>query len=230
MQLPIPQNILEKAEIKAKATGLSIESILLDWLRREAGVLSLYTIGHSNLTAEEFLDLLKKHAITVLVDVRSAPYSRYVSQFNKEELKLFLEAHGVGYRFAGQHLGGRPKDADDYKDGQIPDEDTARQKYLKLVDYKAMMTREEYQKGIARLLDIIREESQHEGRVTIMCSEGEPQDCHRHHLIARSLLDVHTKIIDNGVDIDVFHIQRDGSLMQATPENFPPETIQERLF
>lgn len=230
MQLNIPQNILEKAETKSKATGWPIESILLDWLRREAGVLTLYTIGHSNLTSQEFLDLLKKHGITVLVDVRSAPYSRYASQFNKEELQHFLEAQGVSYRFAGQHLGGRPKDADDYKDGQIPDEDTARQKYLKLVDYKAMMTREEYQKGIARLLDIIREENQHEGCVTIMCSEGEPQDCHRHHLITRSLLDVHTKIIDNGVDIDIFHIQRGGTLTQVTPDDFQPEIIQERLF
>ena len=46
----------------------------------------IYSIGHSNHSAEAFINLLKAHNITCVVDVRSAPYSKYVPQFNKDAL------------------------------------------------------------------------------------------------------------------------------------------------
>ncbi len=49
---------------------------------------SIYTIGHSNQDMVAFLKLLKDNSIQVVVDVRSAPYSRYVPQFNKKEMEL----------------------------------------------------------------------------------------------------------------------------------------------
>ena len=46
----------------------------------------LWSIGHSNHPIERFLALLRQHAIATLADVRTAPYSRYSPQFNRDEL------------------------------------------------------------------------------------------------------------------------------------------------
>jgi len=68
---------------------------------------TIYTIGHSNHSLDKFVELLKRHGITVVVDVRSAPYSRFHAQFNKEELKHALRERGLGYVFLGRELGGQ---------------------------------------------------------------------------------------------------------------------------
>ena len=193
--------------------------------------LTLYTIGHSSLTAADFLALLRQHNITVLVDVRSAPYSRFVPHFNKSTLEAFLKENAVDYRYAGEYLGGRPKDDAVYKSQAIPDDDTAREKFLKLVDYEAVMKTESYQKGIRRLMDIMAETRASGGNVAIMCSEGDPLNCHRHHLIARSLLDPAVKIIDT--DLNICHIVRDGTLEHLDASVFEanrPSLHQPRLF
>ncbi|KAB2857470.1 MAG: DUF488 domain-containing protein, partial [Anaerolineae bacterium] len=52
--------------------------------------LTLYTIGHSNHSLDDFLGLLKQHAITDLVDIRSAPQSRFSPHFNKKRLESTL--------------------------------------------------------------------------------------------------------------------------------------------
>jgi len=194
-------------------------------------MLTLYTIGHSNLSAEDFLRYLRQHSITVLVDVRSAPYSRYVPHFHKNRLQPFLEANGLDYRYAGEFLGGQPKDETVYQNQEVPDETTKRPKFLKLVQYLDVMRRDWYQKGIHRLLDIVRETGAKGGAVAIMCSEGNPLECHRHHLIARSLVDPAVRITDENVKI--LHIVKDGNIEIVDPSSFavksePPH--QPRLF
>jgi uncharacterized protein (DUF488 family) len=160
--------------------------------------LTIFTIGHSNQTMEGFLRLLSSNRIQVLVDVRTSPYSRYSPHFSKDNLKLELKDQGIGYRFAGDYLGGRPDDPDLYKNGVIPD---GHADYLNLVDYPAVATTTRYREGIDKLL-ILAEDN----RVAIMCSEGDPQQCHRHHLIAQTLIDA---------DVEVVHIHRDGKLSVA---------------
>lgn len=182
--------------------------------------LTLYTIGHSNLSAAEFLALLNTHHITTLVDVRSAPYSKYVPHFGKRELETFLKSRGVNYRYAGEVLGGRPKQADVYKNSELPDQETKREDFLELVQYEEIMKRDWYQKSLRHLLSIVRDEAQSGGHVAIMCSEGNPRDCHRHHLIARSLIDPHVRVLEDTVA--VCHILKDGTLETLTPADFEP--------
>lgn len=182
------------------------------------GVVRLYTIGHSNMLAEEFLALLDQHGITVLVDVRSAPYSRYVPQFNKANLQgLFRQQHR-DYRFAGEWLGGRPQDPAVYREGVVPDDSTARAEFLEKVDYEAVMRQDWYRRAIDHLLAIVRDTTAQGGRVAIMCSESDPQECHRHHLIARSLIDPHVRVVETPVQ--VFHILREGSPREVTAGDF----------
>ncbi|MBT8217734.1 MAG: DUF488 domain-containing protein [Acidimicrobiia bacterium] len=67
----------------------------------------LYTIGHGATTVDDLLRRLESHGVRMVLDVRSQPYSRH-PQFNKAELEAELAADGIGYRWLGVHLGGKP--------------------------------------------------------------------------------------------------------------------------
>jgi uncharacterized protein (DUF488 family) len=69
-------------------------------------VSSIWTIGHSTRTIEEFLALLRAHSITLVVDVRQFPGSQRYPHFNKEPLARLLVAHGIKYLHIPE-LGGR---------------------------------------------------------------------------------------------------------------------------
>jgi len=58
---------------------------------------SLFTIGHSNLSAERFVALLQGAGVTAVADVRSVPFSRRFPWFSKEPLAAWLEAASIAY-------------------------------------------------------------------------------------------------------------------------------------
>ncbi len=128
----------------------------------------LHTIGHSNHEIGAFLGLLNAHAITLVCDVRSSPYSRYNPQFNRETLMNALEAAGIGYEFMGGELGPRRDDADFMVEGRM--------------DYRLIARSFPFQQGIERLFMLIERE-----RIALMCAEKDPIQCHRTILIARNL-------------------------------------------
>lgn len=160
--------------------------------------LTIYTIGHSNVAADTLIELLERYRIAVIVDVRSVPYSQYTPQFNREALIVSLRESGIEYRFAEEYLGGRPKDTTCYRSDASP---KSRSDYLKLVDYEEVAKRPWYQHGINRLMHIAASQ-----RTAIMCSEENPEDCHRHHLIAQTL-------ISRG--LPVIHIRHRGAIEEA---------------
>jgi uncharacterized protein (DUF488 family) len=141
--------------------------------------MKLFTIGHTNHPIAEFIVLLKGKNITQLVDVRTSPYSKFVIEYNRETLESSLKKNKVKYFYEGKNLGGRPADPTCYRNGVLPGGETD---YLHQVDYPAVMQKPWFQKGIAHLLE------QAERDVTVvMCTEENPDDCHRHHLIAKYL-------------------------------------------
>jgi len=146
----------------------------------------IYTVGHSNIDFERFLSMLK--GIEILVDARSEPYSKYVPQFNSDNLKKQLEKAGIEYIFmrndyAGNIIGGRPKDRDCYENGEVA--------------YERIRKKTWYKEGISTLIELA-----HKKKIVIMCSEEDPYKCHRHKLIAQSLLKS---------DVVVYHIRSDGT-------------------
>lgn len=69
--------------------------------------LSIYTIGHGRHDFKYFLELLQRHEIEFLCDVRSVARSRW-PQFNGLVLQELLNENGIGY----EHLpetGGKTK-------------------------------------------------------------------------------------------------------------------------
>ena len=153
--------------------------------------LLIHTVGHSDHTTEAFVDLLRRHEITLVVDVRSQPYSRWADQFNRETLARDLEDAGIAYRFMGDVLGGRPADPSLYDPGQDRP------------DYRRVEQTPAYRTGIERLIELARAR-----RVALMCGEGDHRDCHRHLLVAQTLL---------ARGVRVLHVQPDGRTVEAEP-------------
>ena len=151
--------------------------------------LLIHTSGHSDHTTAAFIDLLRRHDITLIVDVRSQPYSRWTPQFNREILVRDLDDEGIAYLFMGDALGGHPADPALYNPGQDRP------------DYQRLEQTPAYQDGIDRLLGLARAE-----RVAVMCSEGDHRQCHRHLLITQTLL-------ERGVR--VLHVQPDGRTVEG---------------
>ena len=69
----------------------------------------LYTIGHSNLSLEWFLKLLRLNEITLIVDTRSIPRSKF-PYFNQEHLQEALKEQGIQYIYLGEKFGSLKKE------------------------------------------------------------------------------------------------------------------------
>ena len=67
---------------------------------------TIYTIGHSNHSAEVFFGFLEWHAIATIADVRAIPGSRRHPQFGREALLLSCQARDIAYHWM-PGLGGR---------------------------------------------------------------------------------------------------------------------------
>ena len=70
----------------------------------------VHTIGHGADDFGAFERRCATNGITTIVDVRSEPYSRHATDFVKERLEQLCAESGLGYRWLGNHLGGRPTD------------------------------------------------------------------------------------------------------------------------
>lgn len=128
------------------------------------------TIGHSNHSFAQFLPLIEQHGVEELIDVRTSPFSRWATDFNRESLEMDLENAGIGYMHMGGALGGRPRSLDLYDPDWI-------------ADYELMATTEDFDDDIRQLERIAEERV-----VCLLCSERQPEDCHRTLLVSEALV------------------------------------------
>jgi len=147
---------------------------------------AIFTIGHSTHPLEKFLNLLLKHKVSVVADVRSSPYSRFNPHFNKDTLGQSLKENGIKYVFMGKEFGARADDPSCYINGRVK--------------YSLLAKRAQFLEGIERLKKGIGDH-----RIALMCAEREPLECHRTLLVARAL---------EAEGLAVKHIHSDGSLEQ----------------
>jgi len=125
----------------------------------------IYSLGTSNRTAGEFLDLFAEHRIEVGVDIRSFPTSRY-PHFVKQALQNLLESNGIRYEYLGKELGGFRKGG-----------------------YPAYMETNSFRKGLERLEEISSGKTS-----AFFCAERFPWRCHRR-WVARKLNERGWKIV-----------------------------------
>jgi len=167
------------------------------------GPSKVLTIGHSTLSFETFLSMLKAAGVTAVADVRSSPVSRRVPHFNREELEAALNDHGVEYRFLGKELGGTPRASDLYCDG--------------VADYEKMAREPAFRTGLKRVIKGAKEHT-----IALMCSEHNPLDCHRCLLVGRALAERNVSvghILSNGRIIEQRDIEEKLLALFDTPMN-----------
>jgi uncharacterized protein (DUF488 family) len=137
---------------------------------------TIFTIGHSTRTIAEFVALLRRVAVDLLVDVRSIPRSRTNPQFNADALPEALLDAGIAYRHLAA-LGGlrhRPK-------GAMPSPNTLWRvaAFRNYADYAAT---DAFRTGLDELRALARDNC-----CAIMCAEAVWWRCHRR-IIADYLL------------------------------------------
>jgi uncharacterized protein (DUF488 family) len=133
----------------------------------------IFTVGHSVHELDEFVGLLRRFSIGLLVDVRQYPRSRRVPQFNAEALEHSLPGFGIEYVHM-RELGGRRRPRPDSSNGGWENE-----QFRGYADY---METEEFAAALSRLESLARERP-----TAIMCAEAQWWRCHRR-LVSDALL------------------------------------------
>lgn len=110
----------------------------------------IHTLGTSNRTIEEFLEILKSYQIQAVIDVRRWPTSKYFPHFKKENLEKILAENNIEY-FHFEKLGG-------YRTG----------------GYEAYTKTKEFKTALKELIKIARNKN-----LVIICAEKLPWKCHR---------------------------------------------------
>jgi uncharacterized protein (DUF488 family) len=132
-----------------------------------------FTIGHSTRPIDEFIGLLRSHAVTQLVDVRTVPRSRHNPQFETQALAGSLAAAGIGYAPA-PGLGGFRRTS--------PESPNTGWRNLSFRGYADYMLTPEFAESLVAVIELLKTD-----RVALMCAEAVPWRCHRS-LIADALL------------------------------------------
>jgi uncharacterized protein (DUF488 family) len=125
----------------------------------------IWTIGHSTLTIESFLDVLTNNGIALLIDVRRFPGSRRHPQFGRDALAHSLASRGIDYAHF-EALGGRRRPR--------PNSHNTAWRSESFRGYADYMETPEFSRAIDALL---REAAAR--RVAIMCAERLWWQCHR---------------------------------------------------
>ena len=133
--------------------------------RESVNPITIWTVGHSTRSGEEFKEILRAHRIQTLVDVRTFPGSRRFPQFNKESLSSALGSTNIEYLHVPE-LGGRRAPRKDSKNTAWNNSGFR--------GYADHMESAEFQKGIDILLELAGKK-----RTAMMCAEALWWRCHR---------------------------------------------------
>ena len=164
----------------------------------------VYTIGYGGRPVDEIVQQLREHEIEYLIDVRSAPYSRFQPEFSRVTLARLIREAGLKYGFMGDQLGGRPKDPDCYDNSR------------RLI-YKRVRAMPFFEAGIAR----ITEACDLGYSLCLICAEANPERCHRAAMIGVALQEA---------GVEVVHLLKDGSTKSQQEVMFARSRGQHELF
>lgn len=144
----------------------------------------VFTVGHSSHAIEAFLDLLARHAIGAVADVRSQPHSKRFPQYSRDGLQTALQERAIRYVFLGSELGARREESACYVGGQA--------------SYSLIAGLPAFRIGLNRIAS-----GAAQMRIALLCAEKDPLTCHRGILVSREL---------QRMGIPIEHILSDGGL------------------
>ena len=112
---------------------------------------TIYTLGTSTRSIEDFFSLLETYKINCIADVRRFPKSRKYPHFNRDYLEAESKSRNRFYQWLGDLLGG-------YRSG----------------GYENYMREVSFQRGLQKIEDLAKEIS-----TVLICAERLPWKCHR---------------------------------------------------
>jgi uncharacterized protein (DUF488 family) len=143
----------------------------------------IFTVGHSNLSFEDFLSLLREFKVCMIADVRRYPSSRKFPHFNREVLCELLAIENIKYLWL-EALGGRRGTGKNHKSPNTG------LKSLGFRNYADHMATDEFHTAVQKLLSTAAAT-----RAAIMCAEKFYWKCHRRllgdYLVAQGVEVVH---------------------------------------
>ena len=166
--------------------------------------LTIWTLGHSSLSIEDFLERLECYEIAAIADVRRFPGSRRQPQYSRDAFARSLSEHGIVYRWF-EALGGRRRPS--------PDSPNSAWRNTSFRGYADYMATEEFRQAFEQLLGFAREQ-----RTALMCAEVLWWRCHR--ALVSDLLRVR--------GVQVIHILDLGKTIEH-PFTSPARVLQGRL-
>lgn len=161
----------------------------------------IYTIGYAGVTIDRFVQILKNMEISLLIDVRSIPKSRYFTVFNSNPLSKTLANVNIKYENWKDEFGARQENLDYYTD------------YI--LDYKKFAQSQQFQTGISKIKEL---ESKGEN-ICLMCAEIDPVNCHRAILCGK-------EIFANGLNVTHIVAKRNGETYFESQEELENRLLQ----
>ena len=146
--------------------------------RGEQMVNTVYSIGYSGFLINNFIDTLHTNKISLVIDVRSTPYSQYFSDYNKDKLEQVLKKSGIYYRNYALEFGARQEERKYY----------TQEGYL---DFELFAKSPLFLSGFDKLIKSMEQNY----TFALMCAEKDPFNCHRTILVARAFYNAGYKVI-----------------------------------
>ncbi len=171
----------------------------------------IYTIGYSVLTLTEFREILEEYKISVVVDVRSMPYSKFRPEYNKDSLREWLDIHNILYRHYQREFGARQEAPALLTNGQV--------------DFHKMRYSLPFQEGITKICKGLEQGY----TFLLLCSEADPMECHRGILIGRTFHELKYPVV-HLVPRGEKKTQTQEELEERLLGRYFPDCLEESLF
>ena len=139
---------------------------------------TIYTIGYTGFSLEEFIQELKKKEINVVIDVRSSPYSERYADYNKNNLESVLTSNKIYYRNYANEFGARQDNASFYSDDGC-------------LDFNIFSKSEQFLSGVEKIKNSVARGY----KIVFLCAEKEPIKCHRTILVAKAFHELGYNVI-----------------------------------
>ena len=127
----------------------------------------IFTIGHSRRSWSDFVSIVVKNCITMIVDVRRFPGSRRYPHFNKTSMIKLLTDENIEYVHI-EKLGGRREKTD------LARNSNSHWRNKSFQAYATYMKTQLFKEGIDDILSVAKHNT-----IAIMCAEALPWRCHR---------------------------------------------------
>jgi uncharacterized protein (DUF488 family) len=168
----------------------------------------ILTVGHSTRDPGELEDLLGRHGVDVVLDVRAHPGSRRMPHFGREALERSLATVGIGYLHVPE-LGGRRR--------PVPGSPNTGWRNEAFRGYADHMASQEFARGLARA-----EAEAGDRRACLLCAEALWWRCHRR-LVADALTLRGWRVLHlAGTEEPEPHALPSFAVVEGEPITYPP--------